>query len=240
MSINARVGGSFGGTHANREVLILPTGSAAALFVPPESRGLVLFAHGSGSSRFSPRNVGVAGALNRRGIATLLFDLLSPAEEFASSNVFDISLLATRLEAAMDWASAERSTRDHRIGLFGASTGAAAALVVGGRQATRVSAIVSRGGRPDLAGQALDRVRAPTLFIVGGADTGVLQLNEQAFARLRCPKELQVIPGATHLFPEFGAMDAVIGCAADWFERHLAGPSASMKAAAHTGTRHAI
>jgi pimeloyl-ACP methyl ester carboxylesterase len=204
-----------------REVTISPIGLAGTLHVPASAAALVVFAHGSGSSRFSPRNRAVAGALNSQGMATLLFDLLTPAEEADRANVFDIRLLAERLVAIIKWLEGEPSVATLPLGLFGASTGAAAALVAAAIVPDRVGAVVSRGGRPDLAGDALDRVRAPTLLIVGGADFGVIELSEQALRQLRGPKALEIVPGASHLFPEPGALDAVIALAARWFERHL-------------------
>ncbi|MGO8907782.1 MAG: dienelactone hydrolase family protein [Bradyrhizobium sp.] len=164
--------------------------------------------------------------MNARGIATLLFDLLTPDEEADRANVFDIPLLAVRLVDAVSWLDAQPSLAKLPLGLFGASTGAAAALVAATRLPRRVGAVVSRGGRPDLAGDALDRVQAPTLLIVGGADFGVIELNERALERLQGPKALEIIPGASHLFPESGALEAVIDHAARWFERHLAPDSA--------------
>jgi dienelactone hydrolase len=163
----------------------------------------------------------VAEALNAVGFATFLFDLLTPSEESDRANVFDIPLLADRLVDAVAWLDGQSSVANLPLGLFGASTGAAAALVAATRLPHRVGAIVSRGGRPDLAGDALDQVRAPTLLIVGGADSGVIELNEQALARLQQPKAMAIVPGATHLFPEPGALEAVIGHAARWFGRHL-------------------
>jgi pimeloyl-ACP methyl ester carboxylesterase len=195
------------------------------LQVPHGAYALVAFAHGSGSSRFSPRNRAVASALNAHSIATLLFDLLTPAEEADRANVFNIALLANRLVDAVHWVGGQPESARLPIGLFGASTGAAAALVAAAKLPRRIGAVVSRGGRPDLAGDALDIVRAPTLLIVGGADFGVIELNEQALARLPRPKALEIVPGASHLFPEPGALEAVIGHAARWFERHLAPPS---------------
>lgn len=204
------------------DVLIPPFGLPGGLSVPGNPYGVIVFAHGSGSSRFSPRNTAVARALNERGLATLLFDLLTPQEEQARSNVFDVGLLAERLMAAVDWLEGQtRAIASLPVGLFGASTGAAAALIVAARLPNRIAAVVSRGGRPDLAGEALCLVRAPTLLIVGGADLGVIELNEDALSRLPGPKALEIIPGATHLFPEPGAMEAVIGQASRWFERHL-------------------
>ena len=191
------------------------------LFVPAGSVGLVVFAHGSGSSRLSPRNVLVADRLHGAGLGTLLFDLLTPAEGEDRANVFDIGLLADRLSGASRWAG-ER-VAEVPLGLFGASTGAAAALVAASELGRRVGAVVSRGGRPDLAGGALPGVSAPTLLIVGGADRQVLELNREALARMRCEKRLEVIPGATHLFEEPGALERVAELAAGWFAKHLTG-----------------
>jgi pimeloyl-ACP methyl ester carboxylesterase len=204
-----------------RNVRISPLGMAGTLARPAAARGLVLFAHGSGSSRFSPRNVAVASALNRHGIATLLFDLLTPEEEADRANVFDISLLADRLVQAARW-TRELPLAALPLGLFGASTGAAAALVAAAALPDQVAAVVSRGGRPDLAGDALEQVRAPTLLIVGGNDLSVIELNAQAFRRLRVPKSLEIVPGASHLFPEPGALEAVMKLATQWFEHHFA------------------
>jgi putative phosphoribosyl transferase len=191
-----------------------------------KSSGVVLFAHGSGSSRFSPRNRYVASALQRSGLATLLIDLLTAEEEEAERRTrhlrFDIGLLAERLDGAMRWLSQQAGTRDLPLGLFGSSTGAAAALVAAARSPEAVAAVVSRGGRPDLAGEALPLVRAPTLLIVGGHDFGVIELNEEALSALRAEKRLDIIPGATHLFEEPGALEKVAMLASDWFERHLA------------------
>jgi dienelactone hydrolase len=192
------------------------------LTLPADTVGLVVFAHGSGSSRRSPRNMAVAGALNEAGIATLLFDLLTRAEELDRRNVFDIDLLAGRLESATEWLVREPAAEGKGIGYFGASTGAAAALRAAAALGTRIAAVVSRGGRPDLAGSALEEVRAPTLLIVGGADEAVLDLNREAATHLRCPHELAVVPGATHLFEEPGALERVAELARDWFLRHLA------------------
>jgi pimeloyl-ACP methyl ester carboxylesterase len=203
------------------EVRIPPLDLPGTLQIPVNAGAIVAFAHGSGSSRYSPRNVAVADALNSQGIATLLFDLLTPEEETDRANVFDIPLLAERLIEAVLWIKGEPLVRHLPIGLFGASTGAAAALVAAARCDARVGAVVSRGGRPDLAGDALDRIHTPTLLIVGGEDFAVIELNEQAFDRLRGPKALEVVPGATHLFPEPGAMEAVISHAARWFRTYL-------------------
>jgi len=205
----------------SREVLIPPLDLGGTLNLPDGADALVVFAHGSGSSRFSPRNRAVAAALNRRGIATLLFDLLVPAEEGDRRNVFDIPLLADRLALAVRWIDGEEELAGLPLGVFGASTGAAAALVAAARLGDRIGAVVSRGGRPDLAADALEQVTVPTLLIVGGADYGVIELNEDAFARLAGPKELEIVPGATHLFEEPGALEAVMEVAARWFERWL-------------------
>jgi putative phosphoribosyl transferase len=210
-----------------REVQIPPVGLAGALHVPSDARSLVVFAHGSGSSRFSSRNRAVASALNDRRIGTLLFDLLTSQEEASRANVFNIDLLAQRLVDAVRFIDHEPSLSRLSLGLFGASTGAAAALAAAARLDERIDAIVSRGGRPDLAGDVLDQIRTPTLLIVGGADYGVIELNEQAFARLRGPKALEIVPGATHLFPEPGALEAVIEHATRWFERYLLGMGAA-------------
>ncbi|TIO50136.1 MAG: dienelactone hydrolase family protein [Mesorhizobium sp.] len=202
-------------------VAIPPLGLPGFLRVPQECRGLVVFAHGSGSNLSSPRNAYVAEGLNRAGFATLLFDLLRDEEEADRRNVFDIPLLADRLAAAIDWRAAQDRLAHLPLGLFGASTGAAAALVVAARFGSAVAAVVSRGGRPDLAKKALETIRAPTLLIVGGHDREVLLLNEAALSRLNCPKALKVIPGATHLFSEPGALDGVVAEAAGWFSTYL-------------------
>ena len=190
---------------------------------------MVLFAHGSGSGRHSPRNRLVAEILNEAGLGTLLMDLLTADEEARDARTahlrFDIALLADRLVAAVDWAASEPPTAELAIGCFGASTGAAAALVAAARRPAEVRAVVSRGGRPDLAGPDLALVQAPTLLIVGGDDQPVLELNRQAARALRAPAELTVVPGATHLFSEPGALEEVARLARDWFARHLAGPS---------------
>jgi putative phosphoribosyl transferase len=195
------------------------------LAIPPAADGVVLFAHGSGSSRFSPRNQHVAAGLHAAGFATLLLDLLTEQEEQVDSRTrelrFDIGLLGRRLTDAVDWLAADARTATLAVGAFGASTGAAAALVAAAQRPERVAAVVSRGGRPDLAGDLLSAVRAPTLLVVGGADPHVLRLNEQA-ARLLSQSELAVVPGATHLFEERGALERVTELAAGWFRRHLA------------------
>ncbi|MGA2493298.1 MAG: alpha/beta fold hydrolase [Roseiarcus sp.] len=207
---------------ATRQIAVPPLGLPGIVDLPAGARGLVVFVHGSGSSRLSPRNRAVAAALNARGFATLLFDLLTEAEEPDRANVFDIALLAERLAQAIAWVDGEAALRRLPLGLFGASTGAAAALVAAARLKGRVGAIVSRGGRPDLADAALDRTTTPTLLIVGGNDFGVIELNEAALARFAGPKEFAIVPGATHLFPEPGALEAVAERAARWFERYLA------------------
>jgi putative phosphoribosyl transferase len=196
------------------------------LGVPGQGQGVVLFAHGSGSSRLSPRNRYVAGALRDAGLATLLIDLLSPEEEQADMVTgrlrFDIGLLAARLVDAIDWLGAEPSTRTRRVGLFGASTGGGAALVAAAERPDAVGAVVSRGGRPDLAGDALPRVSAPTLLVVGGEDDVVIGLNQRALEKMRAQVRLEIVPGATHLFEEPGALEQVATLAGDWFRQHLA------------------
>jgi dienelactone hydrolase len=191
------------------------------LTVPDGAKGLVIFAHGSGSSRLSPRNTYVAEALNRRGLATLQFDLLTESEALDRANVFDIPLLGGRVMEAVRWARSDESTSGLAIGLFGASTGAAAALVAAAGMPQDISAVVSRGGRPDLAGPVLDRVQAPTLLIVGGTDYGVIELNEKAFEALTCERRLDIVPGATHLLEEAGTLDQVVEAAGSWFNEHL-------------------
>lgn len=206
-----------------RRVVLPPLGLDGILGLPAvKARGLILFAHGSGSGRFSPRNTYVADALRRAGFATLLFDLLSEAESLDRANVFDIGLLAGRLAAATGWARTEAAVSGPPILYFGASTGAAAALVAAARPGDGVAAIVSRGGRPDLAGDALPRVRAPTLLIVGGADAEVLELNRAARIRMTCRCEIEIVPGATHLFEEPGALDQVVALAGGWFLENTA------------------
>lgn len=196
------------------------------LAIPADASGLVAFAHGSGSSRFSPRNRNVARALNGAGLATLLLDLLTAPENerdtLTAEFRFDIPLLARRLTFALNWLAGRPATRTLPLGLFGASTGAAAALIAAATCPELVRAVVSRGGRPDLAGDALEHVRAPTLLIVGGDDTPVIALNRQAARRLRCRHELAIVPGATHLFEEPGTLDRVTHLAADWFRLRLA------------------
>ena len=210
------------------QLVQVPAGSVTLkgnLTLPEESRAIVLFAHGSGSSRHSPRNRYVARVLNEAKLATLLIDLLTLHEEVVDARTaqlrFDIDLLAERLVDATDWLTQFPDTKHLRIGYFGASTGAAAALAAAAVRPDAVRAIVSRGGRPDLAGAALTRVQAPTLLIVGEHDDQVVQLNRQALAQLRCEKRLVIVPGATHLFEEPGALDEVARLARDWFQRHL-------------------
>ena len=204
-----------------KEVEILPRRLAGSLVVPRAATGVVVFAHGSGSSRLSPRNRYVATALNENGLATLLFDLLLPEEADDRNNVFDIPLLGSRVEETLSWMRSEPAVAHLSIGLFGASTGAAAALTAAAHRPDEVQAVVSRGGRPDLAGGALARVKAPTLLIVGGYDEAVIALNEQAMGELKCEKRLEIVPGATHLFEEPGTLDEVISLAAAWFVRFL-------------------
>jgi putative phosphoribosyl transferase len=196
------------------------TGLAGDLVVPAGARGVVIFAHGSGSSRLSPRNQFVAQTMQARGLGTLLFDLLTEAEEREDYHTgrlrFDISLLARRLAAATEWIRQHETTRALPLGYFGASTGAAAALVAAARD-SRVRSIVSRGGRPDLAGEQLEHVRAPVLLIVGGNDKGVIELNERAREKLRCKNSLSIVAGATHLFEEPGALAEVARLAGDFF-----------------------
>lgn len=218
----------------SREIRIPPVGLPGTLHIPTGACALVAFVHGSGSSRLSPRNMAVADALNREGMATLLFDLLTVEEEANRANVFDIPLLADRLVDAVRWIAHDSKVARLPLGLFGASTGAAAALVAAAKLGDRVGAVVSRGGRPDLAGRALDQIHTPTLLIVGGADFGVIELNQQAFARLKGPKALEIVQGASHLFPEPGAMELVIAHAGKWFAQYLGSGSSGQERAAST------
>ncbi|MET7708765.1 dienelactone hydrolase family protein [Micromonospora sp. NPDC005413] len=211
-----------------RSTVTIPVGEAqlpADLMLPAQPVGVVLFAHGSGSSRHSPRNVAVARTLNGRGLGTVLVDLLTPTEDEVDARTaelrFDIGLLASRLAGIVDWLAVERPAGDVPIGLFGASTGAAAALVAAASRGDRVGAVVSRGGRPDLAGDALAQVRTPTLLLVGGLDEEVITLNERALAELGEVGELRVVPGATHLFEEPGTLEQVADHAGTWFTTHL-------------------
>ncbi len=215
-------------SHSEALEVSVTTGSVMLegnLTLPKDARTIVLFAHGSGSSRHSPRNRYVAQLLNEAKQATLLVDLLTPDEEAIDLRTmqirFDIDLLAERLIGVTDWLTEHRDTRHLRLGYFGASTGAAAALVAAATRPKVVGAVVSRGGRPDLAGPALEHVRAPTLLIVGGNDLQVIDLNRWAFAQLRCEKQLAIVPGATHLFEEPGALDEVARLAREWFVRYL-------------------
>lgn len=229
----------------SREVRI-PCGEAwlyGDLAVPAGFSGLVLFVHGSGSGRHSARNRQVAFRLQHAGIATLLFDLLTVQEEQVDVHTlehrFDIALLTHRIQQAADWARAQPELQHASIGYFGASTGSAAALISAARLGRQIAAVVSRGGRPDLAGPvALAAVTAPTLLIVGGADHGVIELNEQAFGHLRCEKELAIVPGATHLFEERGALEQVGALAAAWFGAHLASEKPVAPAQSRTERPH--
>jgi putative phosphoribosyl transferase len=219
-------------TEGMQRLVEIPSGRrqlGGMLNVPPSAGGVVVFAHGSGSGRFSPRNQFVAHTLQEAGLATLLLDLLEEEEAADREKVFDIELLAERLQSAADWLSREPETRALRLGYFGASTGAGAALVAAAREPAAVGAVVSRGGRPDLANAYLPAVQAPTLLIVGGNDHLVIELNEQARQLLRCPRELVIIPGATHLFPEPGALEAVARLAKEWFVRYLTPASNSSR-----------
>jgi putative phosphoribosyl transferase len=195
------------------------------LNIPENATGIVLFAHGSGSSRHSPRNQHVARMIRDAGVATLLFDLLTREEEAIDNYTrefrFDINLLARRLVAATKWLAGQTETSHLRPGYFGASTGGGAALVAAAEIGEKIGAVVSRGGRPDLAGAALSRVKAPTLLIVGGLDVPVIRMNEEAYVQLRCQKELKIVAGATHLFEEPGKLDEVANLAAEWFLTHL-------------------
>jgi dienelactone hydrolase len=208
------------------EPVVIPAGAvrlSGTLTLPPYPLGIVVFVHGSGSSRLSPRNRFVADELVAANLGTLLFDLLTPAEAASRENVFDIPLLAERLRSVTEWLAARPATADLRVGYFGASTGAAAALVAAAdARATRpIGAVVSRGGRPDLAGDALGRVTAPTLLIVGGLDTAVLELNRAALMQLAGVRQLAIVPRATHLFEEPGALEHAALLATRWFERYL-------------------
>ena len=215
---------------AEESAVSIPAGDASIagdLVIPAHAGGIVLFAHGSGSSRHSPRNRFVAQELQKANLATLLMDLLTPSEEAldevtGGSLRFDIGLLSGRLETASDWVRANSSTAELPLGYFGASTGAAAALVAAAAGwRGKVSAVVSRGGRPDMAHDALGAVKAPTLLIVGGDDDVVIELNRKALRKLSCEKRLEIVPGATHLFEEPGTLEQVASLAADWFDRYL-------------------
>ena len=215
-------------TQIERASVVIPCGEVVLegnLSLPSALKGVVLFAHGSGSSRHSPRNRYVAEALIEHSLGTLLVDLLTAEEEQEDDATgrlrFDIDLLARRLVAITDWLASLHQVLNHKIGLFGASTGAAAALMTAAERPDVVKAVVSRGGRPDLAGSTASLVRAPTLLIVGGMDTAVIQMNRDAMARMACKTELKIVPGATHLFEERGALAQVASLAADWFTAHL-------------------
>ena len=216
--------GAYGGDGSLEDDVEIPDGMVVlrgSLYLPARCEGTVLFAHGSGSSRHSPRNRFVASVLHAAGLGTLLLDLLTPEEEVNRANVFDISLLARRLSAATHWLEARHDGSAGRIGYFGASTGAGAALWAAAEPGAQVAAVVSRGGRPDLAGPRLAAVKAPTLLIVGGADTQVLALNRQAMAGMQAPTRLEIVPGASHLFEEPGTLAMAATLAADWFRHYL-------------------
>jgi putative phosphoribosyl transferase len=205
----------------SREIEIAPLGLKAILTIPEQASGMIIFAHGSGSGRKSPRNNHVARALQQDGFATLLLDLLTPDEELDRANVFDIALLAARLSMAARWVRAQAGLQSIPIGYFGASTGAGAALVAAARDEPEVAAVVYRGGRPDLAGEWLGKVRAPTLLIVGSLDGQVIDLNKTAFDALSAPKHMTIISGAGHLFEEPGTLEEVIVHASAWFAAYL-------------------
>jgi putative phosphoribosyl transferase len=213
---------------AQRSTELIPSGQITLegeLNVPAQATGVVLFAHGSGSSRHSPRNQFVARTISQAGVGTLLFDLLTREEEAVDISTrhlrFDIGLLAERLVDASNWLKQKADTSHLRIGYFGSSTGGGAALVAAAEFGEQIGAVVSRGGRADLAGDALPKVKSPTLLIVGGLDYPVIRMNEDAYRQLRCEKELKIVPGATHLFEEPGALEEVAHLAAEWFQRHL-------------------
>ena len=216
----------------SREVRIAPRGLQGTLSVPSDPTGVILFAHGSGSSHLSPRNVYVAQALQKAHLATLLFDLLTEEEELDRENVFDIDMLAGRLREATEWLRSTEPSLQLPVGYFGASTGAAAALIAAAGDRS-IAAVVSRGGRPDLAGNALEWVMAPTILIVGGDDDIVITLNREAYARLRCVKRLSIVPGATHLFEEAGTLDQVVDLATHWFTKYLIGKNKSEMRSGH-------
>lgn len=219
------------------QVPVGPVTLAGHLVIPEKPTGIVVFAHGSGSSRHSPRNRAVADVLNRAGLATLLFDLLTPQEERLRTNVFDISLLAGRLVEVSNWLAAKSETAAPPLGYFGASTGAGAALAAAADQGVKVAAVVSRGGRPDLAGRALKNVSAPTLLIVGSRDEAVLELNRQAKAMMPGTCELAIVTGATHVFEEAGAIEKVAMLARDWFLEHLGRTTAAPGSNTNTDQR---
>ncbi len=211
-------------THTTKQFVHIPADAVALegeLILPSGAQGVVAFAHGSGSSRHSPRNTFVAGVLQSAGLGTLLFDLLTRAEDTDYETRFDIALLTRRLIAATHWLQQQPQTKTLAIGYFGASTGAAAALQAAAARGSAIQAVVSRGGRPDLAGAALAQVQAPTLLIVGGEDHGVIELNRRAYAQLPGTKQLVIVPGATHLFEEPGTLEEVARLASQWFVQHL-------------------
>ena len=214
-------------------VKVPPDGLSGDLVVPDRAAGIILFAHGSGSSRHSPRNRYVAAMLQRGGFGTLLLDLLTEAEEEVDLSTrhlrFDIGLLAARLGEVTDWLRREPATRDLGVGYFGASTGAGASLVAAAEKPSIVAAVVSRGGRPDLAGPALRRVEAPTLLIVGGDDHQVIELNREAMKQMRCEEQLSIVPGASHLFEEPGTLEEVARLALGWFSRYLRNPPSAQR-----------
>jgi putative phosphoribosyl transferase len=221
MNSESRLGGEEGAVQVSAGPAVLE----GNLSVPEGARGVVLFAHGSGSGRHSPRNRYVAGTLREAGLATLLVDLLTSEEEEVDLRTrqlrFDIGLLTERLVGATDWIAQNPDTRNLSVGYFGASTGAGAALAAAAERPEEVGAVVSRGGRPDLAGDSLSRVQAPTLLIVGGNDIPVIGMNREAMEQMRVEKELEIVPGATHLFEEPGALEEVARLAAEWFVHHL-------------------
>jgi len=207
-----------------KKTIQIPVGSISLegiLVIPDCAVGLVIFAHGAGSSRLSPRNTFVATVLNKAGFATLLFDLLTEEEDLIYENRFDIPLLADRLKAVTDWIKKQPNTKKMPLGYFGASTGAAAALIAAAEIGPSIKAVVSRGGRPDLAGNALPKVKSSTLLIVGGDDTVVIGLNQNAYDQMVCKKELAIVPGATHLFEEPGTLEKAAELAAKWFKKYL-------------------
>ena len=223
---------------AARDIKI-PSGSAileGELNIPDGAEGVVLFAHGSGSSRHSPRNQFVARTIREAAVGTLLFDLLTPEEEAVDIHTrhlrFDIGLLAERLVDATNWIKRQSETTNLGIGYFGSSTGGGAALVAAAELGEEIGAVVSRGGRPDLAGDALPQVTGPTLLIVGGFDYAVIEMNKEAYAQLRCEKEMKIVPGATHLFEEPGTLEKVAHLAAEWFQRYLHSEKPARKSAA--------
>lgn len=191
------------------------------LAIPDGAKGLVVFAHGAGSSRFSPRNNFVAEEIRKVGVGTLLFDLLTEEEDEIYENRFDIPLLADRLKIVTEWIKKQKETKNLNIGYFGSSTGAAAAIIGAADVGPDIKAVVSRGGRPDLAGGALPKIKSPTLLIVGGDDFGVIELNQEAFDLMECEKKLEIVPGATHLFEEPGTLEEVAHLAAEWFKEYL-------------------